>query len=203
MSNSIRKASSLGQNQRAKKFPLTDPDDPDQKDLTPQWIDVYSGTIKREFPGLAEGLRKRLAQSIVSRRKRILSRRSRHQRWALQQESDTRRGASEAIQIPQKIVQTTSADSVTGREEIKPAAPATRTNAPSQLTATTLQPELLREPKPPSTVSSSAVTASPRNQDKIFVPPPPRAAKEGKDFVCPYCCIILPSIEGTDRRRWL
>jgi hypothetical protein len=197
LSNSIRKASSFGQNERAKKFPLTDPDDPTSADLTPQWINLYLGTINREFPALAENLRMRLARSIVLRRKRILYRQSRHQRWAIQQESYLRK-APEKIQVPLIAPKVTS-DGSKKAPEVKPLAQ--RLYAPSRFTATTLQPERLKTTKVYSTVSS-ALTMPLRNQDEILIPPRPRAARTGKDFVCDYCCIILNCVEGLNANKW-
>jgi hypothetical protein len=197
LSNSIRKASSLGQNERAKKFPLTDPNDPTLTDLTPQWINLYLGTINREFPALAENLRMRLARSIVLRRKRMMYRQSRHQRWAIQQESYLRK-APEKTQVPQITPKATFA-SPKKAPEVKPLAK--RLYAPSRLTATTLQPERLKTTKAYSTISS-ALTMPLRNQDKILIPPRPRAARTEKDFVCDYCCIILNCVEGLNADKW-
>lgn len=196
LSNSIRKASSFGQNERAKLMPLVGPDVRDSQDLTPQWTALYSGTIKREFPALAENLRSRLAQSIVLRRKRIMYRQSRNKRWKLQQESYLHQ--AEKIDVPQAAPMVTFTEP---KKEPGVKLPITHMDTHSQLSATTLQPARLEKTKAHSTISS-ALTRPLRTQDQNLVPPPPREAMLGKDFVCNYCCIILKCVEGLNVQKW-
>jgi hypothetical protein len=197
LSNSIRKASSYGQNERAKNFPLTNPDDPTSKDLTPRWIELYSEIVKREFPGLAGNLRSRLARSIVLRRKRIMYRQSRNKRWAIQQESYLRKDPKKMV-VPQ-IAPNTAPSSAQDSLKTKPLTQ--RSYAYSQLTATTLQPERLMRLKAHSSMSS-ALTTPLSKQYQIVIPPPPCAARVGEDFVCNYCCTILKCVEGLNANKW-
>ncbi|PGH18593.1 hypothetical protein AJ79_00372 [Helicocarpus griseus UAMH5409] len=204
LSNSICKASSRGHNKRAKDFPLVSPDDVDKSmDLTQSWMDLYAGTIKREFPGLEERLRTRLARSIVLRRRRIMYMQSRQQRWAPQQKSYTPR-VHEIEPEPQENATAETANPLTVPDiKISPARKSgPTTTTPSQATATTLHPQLLEWPKPLST-AFSASSSRVNKHESDFIPPQPSAAKKDKDFVCPYCCIIIPSIDGLDKRKWL
>ncbi|KAI9642070.1 hypothetical protein NHQ30_009941 [Ciborinia camelliae] len=140
LSSSVRAASSSGENKGAKDFPLlADPEDADSEDLTPRLIDFYSEIVKREFPALTEVFRKRLAQSIVLRRKRILYRKSTHEIWAMQQDTNLR-NSSQKLQPPQ----TTPKESFSSDNERKMGKPAVQVNAAgTKFTGPVLQPERL------------------------------------------------------------
>jgi hypothetical protein len=202
LSNSIRSASILGQNERAEKLPLNEDDDPKGPDRTPQWIEFYCAMIKREFPGIEDIVRKRLARGIVSRHKRIKYRLSRQERWKLEQEKQSL-SVSKIIRMPQDMTETKSpsdhklgSGNVPERNMVK-----MRASAPSQLTATTLQPHILQKSRSASRISS-ALTKPLSKESRFLIPPPPSNAQNDSDFVCPYCCNIRPKIDAIDPNKW-
>lgn len=73
--------------------------------------------------------------------------------------------------------------------------------APTNLTATTLDPYPLKNPQVPSTIPTAQTTPQ-REQYHKFTPPPPLSARDGKDFVCQYCCTIRKGVEGLDAAKW-
>lgn len=203
LSNSIRKASSFGQNKRAKDYRLlagtADEDSSGiiQGDVAPQLIKIYTLVIKRDYPALGEVLRRRLAQSIVMRRKQIMYRQSRNEEWAIQQESHLQ-GTPKRLQPPQP----TSGQSFPRNNKKEGTETAEHLKvARTQLTATTIQPEKLKGTGALSTISH-AVTTPLRKEDRKLTPLPPQSTKTGKDFVCPYCCTILKAAVGLDAKQW-
>lgn len=74
--------------------------------------------------------------------------------------------------------------------------------ASSQYTATTIDPERYRRVvSTPSRVSSTR-TIPMTSSDKNFIPPPPRIAPNDLEFVCPYCCLILPASNARNGDLW-
>ncbi|KAK2882508.1 hypothetical protein FQN49_000274 [Arthroderma sp. PD_2] len=205
LSNSIRDASSLGHYKRAKKFPLKDPNDPHGKDLSSTFVSAYDKIIGRQFPGLDEKIRLRLAEGVVLRRKRILYRRERQQKWELRHETYTRKqpGVTKAPEGSAISRATTTPRSPTVKEaeaEAEVASP--NVNTPSRLSATTLQPSKVKRTRPASTIASSTNTSPLNPHDKDLIPALPAEAKKDKDFVCPYCCVIISSDDALKRGKW-
>jgi hypothetical protein len=88
LSNLFRKASFANQNKRADKFKL---EDADKNDLTEMLTNYYAKLIKQEFNGFQVTLVQRLAMSLVTRRRRIMYKRSQQHHWKLQQVEYTAR----------------------------------------------------------------------------------------------------------------
>lgn len=83
---------------------------------------------------------------------------------------------------------------------VTPSAP--RTLLTVNTAATPHDPEKFRKLVAPSrvgTVKSAHITQETRQS----FPPPPDVGEGDNDFLCPYCCLVLPRIEATDRRRWM
>ena len=73
--------------------------------------------------------------------------------------------------------------------------------APSMLAATVLDREKFMRMVTPSRISR-ATSAPFQPSEKLLVPPRPRAADLGDEFVCDYCCLILPSALALDPDKW-
>lgn len=141
---------------------------------------------------------------MIIRRRRVLYRRSRQKRWALQQETHRPRHLDPPTQLsPLQEAHEPREDheSSEATEDVKPE-PETRTQVPpSGLTVTTLNQQEYRKLAAPSRISR-ATTAPFQHNEKLLVPPRPRLAKEGNEFVCDYCCLILPSSEAANQDVW-
>lgn len=201
LSNLVRKASFGSQNQRAARFPL---EDEVGNDITESLAEIFKHLIKRECCDISDQILDRLAQTMITRRRRVLYRRSRQKRWALQQEAYRPRH----LDPPTQLVPLEEADeSVEDREgsevtEDVKLEPENRVQAaPSRLTVTTLDQQKYRQLAAPSRISR-ATTAQFQHNEKLLVPPPPILAKEGREFVCDYCCLILPCSEAANQETW-
>lgn len=201
LSNLVRKASFGSQNQRAARFPL---EDEVGNDITESLAEIFKHLIKRECCDISDQLLDRLAQTMITRRRRVLYRRSRQKRWALQQEAYRPRHLDPPAQLAlleegDESVEDHEGDEVT--EEVK-FEPTNRVQAaPSGLTVTTLDQQKYRQLSAPSRISR-ATTAQFQPNEKLLVPPPPILAKEGREFVCDYCCLILPCSEAANQDIW-
>lgn len=201
LSNLVRKASFASQNQRAAKKPLMDGDG---NDITESLTRFFRGLVERECPGLKEEnwtLIGRIVDTMIVRRKRITYRQNRQRRWALQQVEykirhlDVSRPQHTPLAIDVRDDERVG-DETDGVDQVPVDAP-----PPSGFTVTTVDREKYHKLSAPSRISR-ATTAPFQHDMKLFVPPPPRAAEEGRDFVCDYCCLILPAVEGLDKDKW-
>lgn len=201
LSNLVRKASFGSQNQRAARFDL---EDEAGNDITESLVEIFKHLIKRECCDVSDQMLNRLAQTMITRRRRVLYRRSRQKRWALQYEAYRPRQLDQLPQLTPLQEVDESGDGEESSEVIGEviSEPQNRIEAaPSRLTVTTLDQQKYRELAAPSRISR-ATTAPFKHNEKLLVPPRPLLAKEGREFVCDYCCLILPSSEATDQDTW-
>jgi hypothetical protein len=191
ISNTIRVASAGSRNVKAAAFPI-------KEDEISALKQMYSYWIKRDFPGATSELCDRLVLSMIARRRRVLYRRSRQERLRLQQHVPVRK------HISQPILQISdNTDSVQPQSSEPPPLTIPSVTASvslSEFTATTIRPEQYRRVTAPSRVSE-ALTISLSKQDEPVVPPPPRIVGQ-TEFICPYCCLIRPLHEATNKRTW-
>ncbi|RSL95734.1 hypothetical protein CEP52_011908 [Fusarium oligoseptatum] len=206
LSNLVRKASFANQNRRAKEFRLRDSEGRESEELTEAMTsglrEVYKHVIKRNTKDLEGYLADRLIETMIIRHKRILYRRSRQIRWAIAQVQHL----AKRVESPKESWQQHLPGPVPLIQEPKPlkstpGSTVERSATPIQDRATTLNVATYRKGATPSQLSR-ATSAPLKQQDQRLVPPPPRAAREGKDFVCPYCCLILQSGEAWNRKAW-
>ncbi|KAL7945745.1 hypothetical protein V8C42DRAFT_352759 [Trichoderma barbatum] len=198
LSNLVRKASFANQHKRADRFKI---EDEDGNDLSDTLTNYYSKLIKRDFNGVQDRMVQRLAVSMLTRRRRIMYRISQQQRWKIQQvepkiqslELDT--PSTKLAPIPLE------SNAPLKNERVTALQPEARAAAPSRLTATTVDPNISRNISAPSGISKGS-TAPMNEQSKLLVPPPPKGVKFGEDFVCDYCCLILPSRIALNRNTW-
>ncbi|KKO99136.1 hypothetical protein THAR02_08748 [Trichoderma harzianum] len=196
LSNLVRKASFANQHKRADKFILKDEDDNDMSDTL---TDYYTRLIKREFSGLQDNLVQRLAASMLMRRRRIMYRRSQQQRWKIPQVEPKTKNLELASTT---LIPTSSEPNVLLKnEKVLVSKPEGITTAPSRLTATTIDTNIRRRVSAPSGISKGS-TAPLNEQSQLLIPPPPKGANFGEDFVCDYCCLILPSKIALNRNTW-
>lgn len=197
----MRKASFGSQNQRAARFPL---EDEVGNDITESLAQIFKHLIKRECCDISDQILDRLAQTMITRRRRVIYRRSRQKRWALQQEAYRPRhlhphGQLAPLEEANESVEddegTEMAEKIQSEHENRVQA------APSGLTVTTLDQQKYRQLVAPSRISR-ATTAPFQHNERLLVPPPSILAKEGREFVCDYCCLILPSSEAADQDTW-
>ncbi|KAL6810157.1 hypothetical protein V8C40DRAFT_258613 [Trichoderma camerunense] len=196
LSNLVRKASFANQHKRADKFILKDDDDNDMSDTL---TDYYTKLIKREFNGMQDTLVQRLAASMLVRRRRIMYRRSQQHRWKMPQVEPKTKSLELAST---KLMPTPLEPSVPFQnEKVVVLEPEAITTAPSRLTATTVDKNIRQRVLAPSGISKGS-TAPLNEQSMLLVPPSPKGANLGEDFVCDYCCLILPSKIALNRKAW-
>jgi hypothetical protein len=202
LSNLVRKASFANQNKRADKFKL---EDADKNDLTEKLTEYYTKLIKREFSGLQDTLVQRLAASMVTRRRRMMYRRSQQRHWKLQQVEYTAKRLELSPQPrPPTILELTPSpreQKVPLHSERATVPIEMRTAAQSTLTATTLDADIRRKFSAPSGISKGSIGPLDK-KSKVLVPPPPIAAKSGENFICDYCCLILQSKIALNKDSW-
>lgn len=204
LSNLVRKASYFNQTKRANKHQLKDELDGDVTEL----LDKFFATlIKREYKELGGDLVKRLSASMVLRRKQIAYRQSRQKRWRLQQNehisrkqetTQTRESAKDPGLDPSRMVNL-SEEFLEPEKFVKSVS--RKSTIPTIVTATTLDPVRYRKLTAPSRVSRGT-TASLATKSKTLVPPPPRGASVAEEFVCDYCCLVLPKNLAQNRKLW-
>ena len=196
LSNLVRKASFANQNKRAHKFKL---EDADGNDLTETFTNYYTKLIKRDFNGLQNDLTQRLAVSMVTRRRRIMYRKSRQRHWNLPQVEYTAKRLEPSHQPRSSVI------SQPTKSPRLPKLPLQKeraiTQAQSHLTSTTLDINTYRRSLVPSGVSKGSTTPLTKG-DEVLVPPPPMPAGPSENFVCDYCCLILQSEIGSNKSNW-
>ncbi|PKK44837.1 hypothetical protein CI102_13256, partial [Trichoderma harzianum] len=198
LSNLVRKASFANQHKRADKFILKDDDDNDMSDTL---TDYYTKLIKREFSGLQDTLVQRLAASMLVRRRRIMYRRSQQQRWKIPQVEPKTKSLELATPSSKSESTPLRPNVPLNNEKVLVSKPEAITTAPSRLTATTIDTNIRRRVSAPSGISKGS-TAPLNEQSQLLIPPPPKGANVGEDFVCDYCCLILPSKIALNRNAW-
>ncbi|KAF2805712.1 uncharacterized protein BDZ99DRAFT_396002, partial [Mytilinidion resinicola] len=204
LSNWVRKASFVNQNRRAKVFLLRDSKGNESQELTDEMTtglrNVYKYFVKHNTEDLDENLRDRLIETMITRHIRILYRRSRQMSWAISKVHYAARKVDTPTNSQNPI--TSEQTSIIQQRQPKPLKVTPR----PMIERITTPPE---NPRPATTVNvdiygtlSRATSAPWRNEDGMPFPLPPRAASMGEDFVCPYCCLILPSREALNHMTW-
>ncbi|KAL4903147.1 hypothetical protein BDW74DRAFT_156725 [Aspergillus multicolor] len=171
LSNTIRKASRDGQNEKAATaFKILDDDG---NDIGQCFMDHFAlEIIQRRFPGCDRGLQKRLAATMLLRRKRILYRRSRYMKAPSKTSSapdklvpnptTLQAGLEVPVPIPIPVAQAS-----------EPIIQKSRSTASSRaVTATTLNLELWKRASAPSVISRAKTIDWTIVQQFDFPPPP-------------------------------
>jgi hypothetical protein len=173
------------------------------EDMTGGLERFFTYLVKREITGAEDRtqhppedamerqrrLIERLVQSMVIRHKRVLYRRSRQISYS----------ASPTKNPSQPILREIVRPPIT--RPVVSLRPSTKSQTP-QGTATTIdKQDLRRRLVSPSTVSRGTVNPV-GTHDELLYPPPPAEAKEGKDFTCPYCCLIVQGTISTPVMAW-
>lgn len=193
LANMIRRASFLRQNEKASTFPL---EDALGNDLTPALKKVFDHWIKRDFPNIADQLREHLISTMLLRRRRVLYRRSRQTKLALHIAKPAPKPAKPTLSAP------SAASGLKLPDKLPQEAQASSGVASTQYTATTIHPEAYRRVlSTPSRVSETR-TISMTSSNTDVIPPPPRIALDQLEFVCPFCCLILPTSSARNRDLW-
>ncbi|RDW79285.1 uncharacterized protein DSM5745_06137 [Aspergillus mulundensis] len=168
LSNTIRKASRDGQNEKAATaFRILDEEG---NDIGQSFMDLFAlGIIQRRFPGSDQALQKRLAAAMLVRRKRILYRRSRYLK-----------APSKTSSAPDKLVPFSR--TIQTIVEVPALVPVAQTSEPiikarsiassRAVTATTLNIELWKRASAPSVISR-AKTIHWAGSEQFDFPPPP------------------------------
>lgn len=198
LSNLVRKASFANQHKRADKFKLKDEDNNDMSDTL---TDYYTKLIKREFSGMQETLVQRLAASMLVRRRRIMYRRSQQQRWKIPQVEPKTKSLKLATPSTKSVLAPLAPNVPIPNNKLVVSKPEGIITAPSRLTITTIDTNIRRRVSAPSGISKGS-TAPLNEQSMLLVPPPPKEVNLGEDFVCDYCCLILPSKIALNQNAW-
>jgi hypothetical protein len=201
LSNSVRNSSVMNQDERARDFRLED-----YKGKHPVTEDLVRVIYKHRLRGISNGLKdemvERLIETMVTRLKRILYRRSRQVKWEFPQVSlptsqlelpkPPPQMPSLLIPLPTIITESSTPPSQSGIQSIPP--------PPKH--ATTLDVPVWRRSNVRSQISRATSTPMKR-KDELLVPSPPKDAQKSKSFTCPYCSLILPSSTAQDHKNWV
>ncbi|KAK3986500.1 hypothetical protein QBC44DRAFT_138858 [Cladorrhinum sp. PSN332] len=204
LSNAVRKAGFSIQNQKATQFIIKGEDG---NDITEILGDLFYGLVKRESKGIEDWFARRLAHTMLLRRRRILYRRFRQRRWTLQQASGDKviqpNVPTPGESQPVHHVSHTDPTEEPSQQQGEPLAATPPYITPSTLTATVLeQGTSIKLPDPSLSRISRATTAPFQPNERLLVPPYPRAADDADEFVCGYCCLVLSSAIAANSDRW-
>lgn len=175
LSNTIRKASNERNNVKAAtSFVIRDEDG---NDIGPEFLELFAmEIIRRKFPDCDEKIRKRLADAMLLRRKRILYRRSRYGKSTTRNIPTPPQKLVPIIQKEPSGIQNTPGPVGDGH----PGHPYTRTqgqtpSAPESraITATTINMEHWKKASAPSVVSTTK-TVRLSNYEHLEFPPAPK-----------------------------
>lgn len=193
LATAIRKPSLFSQKAKAQRVPLLDEDGFDNEREVLQFALTLVG---HRFPGATSELRHRLAQGIVTRRKRFLYRRRHQQKLSYRPgaeiaklECKTGDEARTAKQISKAHQNSGGMSSMTNRR--KPPAP------PSQTSASAFSASKFQQP-PIQTAQSQVTRTIAPSSDHVSspdIPRPPKALPGSKEAECHYCCLMLPITE--------
>jgi hypothetical protein len=197
--NMLRRASVINQNLRARMNNVPGFDGDTVKRL-------YAFLIDRDFPGLFEQLKNRMASTMVERHRRILYRRDRLDSGWKQQK--TYEGKTEDNQPQPTTTASQSPPShICSTPETEPSIQAKVSDNPATKATPSLEPTgPVTEPArsryyAPSSVSTARSGAL--NKDaKLLIPPPRPECQTSGEFVCDYCCVILESKVGRNKVQW-
>lgn len=205
LSNMVRKASFSHQNKRADDFMLRDENGEKSHELTRSLLDglaqLYHFYIRTHAAGVGDKLAERLVQTMIIRHKRILYRRARKKVWHLEQvDYSPRTIEQESPHLDVSLPPLEATGPIDGSPEL-PQPRAKSEMAGSQVTATTVDINMIRKVVAKSEVSK-ATSNSLMVSDRELVPPRPRAAISGLEFVCDYCGLLLQARQASNAALW-
>ncbi|KAK8131809.1 hypothetical protein PG984_008247 [Apiospora sp. TS-2023a] len=172
-------------------------------DTTATLKKLFRHWIRRDFRDIADDFCDRLVSTMLLRRRHILYRRSRQAKRAVlipkpapvpTQPALLAPSAIGSLTIPKGMAHGTKAPTVP--------IPAPSGHAPTQYTATTVEPETYRRMVSTPSRVSQARTIPLASGGKEAIPLPPRVAANTLEFTCPFCCLILPASIANDRDAW-
>lgn len=198
--NLLRKASVVNQNLHAQSYQLPNVDGEGLRKY-------FSWVVHRDFPGLSEQLKGRMARTMVERHRRVLYRRERYGAgW--KQEGLYHREEKKATDLPQP---TTNLDSlspnfidpnarITAQEELG-GAPLIKDEPSLYSKGAVTEPDRSRYYAPSSIATGRSAALD--YDAELLVPPPPPSCRGEPNFTCDLCCMILDSRIGTDHIQWM
>jgi hypothetical protein len=204
----VRKASFAAQNTRAEMFYLNDAQGKRSLELTmkmetglKQYYE-YILSQRHITNGIDEVLARRLVNTMVTRHKRVLYRRSRQEKWAIRQ-VEPRASGIKASRKPWNHVphtpQPLEPKSIVPQKVAKPTP--NQNTPPQQDGPTTVNVATYRKLPTPSQISK-ATSAPFRQNHHQLMPPRPQPSGIVNELVCPYCCLILPTKEVSSDAVW-
>ena len=207
LSKHIRRPSILRHNPKADSFPITDEAG---VNIDVSFRDFALQIVAHRFPEITAGLRERLLQGVVLRRKRFLYRRS-HQRKlstplvamlsssASIRAADYRNYEAESTIKGDRVLSESPVQEKGGFDEKLVSRSALSHTSASGEAETSIPLEKVEhdEESNQSTVFTNTHTSS----SPIQVPEPPKPVPGSKEFECPYCCTILP-ISYAKKSTW-
>jgi hypothetical protein len=193
LSNMLRKAGIVNQNLRAQSYNLPGLDGDGLKNF-------YAWLVDRDFPGLSEQLKGRMASTMVERHRRILYRRERYEAGWKQQESYHRE--EQQTQPEQTTKQSGPVPVTEVSTQGEPSTNPSMKGAPSLLSkGAGTEPDRSRYYAPSSI--STARSGALNHDAEMLLPPPPNACQTEPEFTCDLCCMILESQIGRKRTLWM
>jgi hypothetical protein len=198
LSNLLRKASVVNQNLHAQSYRLPGVDGDGLKKY-------FSWVVRRDFPGLSEELKGRMASTMVERQRRILYRRERYGSGWKQEESyrleDQRAGPGKATK-PQLLSPSVIDGCARAPRPEEPATEPSVNGTPGSLSkGAVTEPDRSRYYAPSSI--ATARSAALDGDAEMLVPPPPPACQTQVNFACDFCCMILDSRIGRENVQWM
>lgn len=193
LATAIRKPSMYTQNVKAQRIALLDEDGLDR---SPDILQFALTIVGHRFPEAAPEIRDRLAQCVVTRRKRFLYRRRHQQKLSYRPSTDFVKG-NRKVDDDRRTVTVLS-----GRPRIshstsasfqhrKPPFPPSQTSA-SAFSASRFQPPPVQDVQ--SRITRTIVPSS-EHVSSLEIPRPPKALPGSKEAECHYCCLMLPITE--------
>ena len=195
LSNSVRKASAVNQNARAASFRLEDyPANSTSQLSEPDVRAIFEKKIRMISDGLHEEWVQRLVDTMVTRLRRILYRRSRQARWSLPEIALPTIGQGIPPQVQLSPSRVTKIQPKASTSKAAPEHFHLRNSGPLPSRVTELSTGIWERSHPGRSEISKATSVPLKQKDEIAIPNPPTESATSKNFTCPYCCLILDSV---------
>ncbi|KAK2611922.1 hypothetical protein QQS21_002028 [Conoideocrella luteorostrata] len=199
LSNLLRKASVVNQNLHAQSYCIPGVDAEGLKSY-------FSWVVRRDFPGLSEQLKGRMASTMVERHRRVLYRRERYGAGWKQEQSYRReeKVAAESEKIMK--VGSLSPDSIdpiasTSTHQDPPeAGPPSKEASSLYSRGAVTEPDRSRYYAPSSIATGRSAALD--HDAEILLPSPPPTCQTEQNFTCDLCCMILDSRVGKELAQW-
>jgi hypothetical protein len=206
LSNSVRKASAVNQNARAASFRLEDyPTNSTNLLSEPHVRAIFEKKIRMISDGLHEEWVQRLVDTMVTRLRRILYRRSRQARWSFPEITLPTMGQEIPKPPPQVQFSPSRVTKIQPKASTSKAAPEhghSRSLGPVPSRVTELSAGIWRRSHLGRSEISKATSVPLKQKDEIAIPNPPTESATSKNFTCPYCCLILDSVVARNSKAW-